>query len=193
MAELQPESAPAIQAFLQWKSKTDVCKTGCRGSDNMLGSDYISRAVLQEYMTTERIKLLLQDLFENANQSPPHAERVRSNYLRPFAILLAIGYGSMIRHFIEHQELKDQSLPFTTEPEDFPKTSTQNLFEAFRKEQWQFCAVPLEYDMREHLADDYILPITAKEEISGGGSAILYKITVDEAYNKLKPADDAHT
>ncbi|KAL8878006.1 MAG: hypothetical protein Q9198_004096 [Flavoplaca austrocitrina] len=122
-----------------------------------------------------------------------HAERARSNYLRPFAILLAIGYGIMIRHFVEHRELQDQSLPFTTEPEGFPKTSTQNLFEAFYKEQWQFCAVPLEYDMRDYLADDYILPITAKEQISGGGSAILYKITVDEAYNKLKPADDAHT
>ncbi|KAL8879653.1 MAG: hypothetical protein Q9198_002778 [Flavoplaca austrocitrina] len=193
MAEQQPESAPAIQAFLQWKSKTGVCKTGCGGSDNIIGSDYISQAVLQEYLTTERIKMLLQDLFENKTKSPPHAERVRSKYLRPFAILLAIGYGSMIHHLVEHRELQDQSLPFTTEPKDFPKTSTENLFETFRKEQWQFCAVPLEYDMRDDLADDYILPITAKEEISDGGSAILYKITVDEAYNKLKPADGAHT
>ncbi|KAL8883395.1 MAG: hypothetical protein Q9192_007192, partial [Flavoplaca navasiana] len=193
MDELLPEPTPAIQAFLQWKAKPGICKTGCRGPDNMIGSNYISQAKLQEYLTTERIKMLLQELFQNTSQSPPSTERVRSYYLRPFAILLAVGYGHMIRHFVERRELQDKSLPFSTEPEDFPKASTQNLFEAFRKEQWQFCAVPLEYDMRDDLADDYILPITAKEEISGGASAILYKITVDEAYNKLKPADDAHT
>ncbi|KAL9036137.1 MAG: hypothetical protein Q9180_004472 [Flavoplaca navasiana] len=193
MAEVQPESAPAVQAFLQWKAKPGIRRTGCRGSDNMIGFDYISQVDLQDYLTTERIKTLLQELFDNTNQSPPHAERVRSNYLRPFAILLAIGYGSMIRHFVERRELQDKSLPFPAEPEDFPKTSTHNLFQAFRNEQWQFCALPLEYDMRDDLADEYILPITAKEEISGGGSAILYKITVDEVYNKLKPADDAHT
>ncbi|KAL9039214.1 MAG: hypothetical protein Q9180_002660, partial [Flavoplaca navasiana] len=153
----------------------------------MIGSHYISRADLQDYLTTERIRTLLQELFDNTNQSPPHAERVRSNYLRAFAILLAVGYGHMIRHFVEYRELRDKSLPFSTEPEDFPKTSTQNLFEAFYKQQWQFCAVPLEYDMRDDLGDDYILPITAKKKIAGGGSAILYKITVDEEYNKLVP------
>ena len=193
MTGLQAESGPAIQAFLQWKAKPGIRRTGCGGSDNIIGSDYISQADLQEYLTTDQIKTLLRELFDNTNQSPPHAERVRSNYLRPFAILLALNYGCMIRHFVEYRELQDKSLPFSIEPGDFPKSSTENLFEIFRKEQWLYCAVPLEYDMRDDLANDYILPITAKEEISGGGSAILYKITVDEAYNKLKPAADAHT
>ncbi|KAL9635650.1 MAG: hypothetical protein Q9204_002555 [Flavoplaca sp. TL-2023a] len=192
MPELQSESAPAIQAFFQWKVKPSIRRTGCTGSDNMVGSAYISQADLQDYLTTERIKTLLQELFHNTSQSPPSAERVRNYNLRPFAILLAVGYGRMICHFDEHRELQDKSLPFPAEPGNFPKISTHNLFQAFRKEQWQFCAVPLEYDMRDDLADDYILPITAKEEISGGGSAILYKITIDETYNKLKPASDAH-
>lgn len=193
MAELQPESAPAIQAFLQWKSGTGVRKTGCKGSDNRIGSDYIPQAVLQKYLTTDRIKTLLHELFENTSHSLPNSERVRSHYLRPFAILLSIGCGRMIRHFVDHRGLQDTSLPFTIEPQDFPKSATQNLFEAFRREQWQFCAVQLEYDMSDDLADDYILPITAKDEINNGGSAILYKITVDEAYNRLKPVDPAYT
>ncbi|KAL8851616.1 MAG: hypothetical protein Q9221_003453 [Calogaya cf. arnoldii] len=192
MAELQPESAPAIQAFLQWKSGTGVCKTGCKGSDNKIGSDYIPQAVLEKYLITDRIKTLLHELFENTSQSLPNADRVRSHYLRPFAILLSIGCGRMIRHFVDHR-LQDTLLPFRLEPQDFPKSATQNLFEAFRKEQWQFCAVQLEYDMSDNLDDDYILPITAKEEINNGGSAILYKITVDEAYNRLKPVDPART
>ena len=193
MAEFQPESAAAIQAFLLWKFEPGIRRTGCRGSDNIVSSYYISQADLRDYLTTERIRSLLWELFENTNQSHPQPEGIRSNYLRPFAILLSIGYGRMIRHFVEHLKLRDRFLPFYSEPEDFPKASTQNLFEAFRREQWQFCTVALKYDMRDDLADDYILPITAKEKISGGGSAILYKITVDEVYNKLKPANDAHT
>ena len=144
--------------------------------------------MLQDYLTTDRIKTLLKELFDDTSQWQPNADRVRSYYLRPFAILLSIRCGSMIRHFVDHPELQDKPLPFSTEPEDFPKTSTQNLFEAFYKEQWQFCAVPLEWDMNNELANDYILPITAKEEIGNGGSGILYKITVDEEYNRLKPA-----
>ena len=191
MAELQPESAPAIQDFLQWKSRTGILKTGCGGSDNTIGSNYISHAVLQEYLTTDRIRALLKELLDDLSRSPVNPERVRTRYLRPFAILLSSGCGGMIRQFINRQELQDTSLPFFTEPENFPKSSAKNLFEAFRKEQWQFCAVQLEYDMSDDLATDFILPITAKEEIGNGGSAILYKITVDEVYNKLKPADPA--
>ncbi|KAL8963800.1 MAG: hypothetical protein Q9183_004945, partial [Haloplaca sp. 2 TL-2023] len=90
-------------------------------------------------------------------------------------------------------ELRDTYLPFETEPKCFPKSGTQNLFELFQVQQWQFCAVPLEYEMSDKFGDDSILPVTDKEEIASGGSAFLYKITVDEAYNELKPADDAKT
>ncbi|KAL8908992.1 MAG: hypothetical protein Q9171_005222 [Xanthocarpia ochracea] len=191
MAELQTESAPTIQQFLQWKSRTGILKTGCGGSDNIIGSNYIPHAVLQEYLTTDRIRALLKELLDDPSRSHVTPEKVRTHYLRPFAILLSSGCGGMIRQFINRQELQDRFLPFFTEPENFPKSSAKNLFEVFRKEQWQFCAVQLEYDMTDDLATDFILPITAKEEIGDGGSAILYKITVDEVYNKLKPAGPA--
>ncbi|KAL8787452.1 MAG: hypothetical protein Q9213_002229 [Squamulea squamosa] len=189
MAELQPESAPAIQHFLQWKLRPGIRKIGCGGPDNTLGSNYISHAVLQDYLTVDRIKTLLEALFEDPSQSPLNADRVRAKYLRPFAILLSSGCGRMIRHFLNHQALQDTFLPFRSEPEDFPKSAVKNLFGPFRKEQWQFYPFPLDYDMSDDLANDYILPITAKEEIGDGGSAILYKIVVDEAYNALKPVD----
>ncbi|KAL8769016.1 MAG: hypothetical protein Q9209_004933 [Squamulea sp. 1 TL-2023] len=189
MDGLQPESAPGIQHFLQWKSRPGIRKIGCGGPDNTLGSHYISQAVLQDYLTVDKIKTLLDELFEDSSQSPVNADRVRAKYLRPFAILLSCGCGRMIRHFHKHQGLQDTSLPFRSEPEDFPKSAIKNLFETFRKEQWQFYPIQLDYDMSDDLANDYILPITAKEEIGNGGSAILYKIIVDEAYNTLKPVD----
>ena len=136
MAELQPESSPAIQHFLQWKSRPGILKTGRGGSDNTIGSKYISNAVLQEYLTADRIRALLKELLDDLSRSSVNLERVRTHYLRPFAILLSSGCGVMIRQFISRQELQDKSLPFFTDPENFPKSSAKNLFEAFRKEQW---------------------------------------------------------
>ncbi|KAL8868868.1 MAG: hypothetical protein Q9174_004701 [Haloplaca sp. 1 TL-2023] len=191
---MQPESGPAVQAFLQWAAEPRIRRTGCSGPENSIGSSYISRADLQHYLTTERIRLLLQEVFHNTtDQSPPNADRVRSTCLRSFAILLVINYPSMIRFFVDRHQLRDTCLPFETEPKHFPKSQTHNIFEAFQGQQWQFCAVQLEYDMSENLSDDSVMPFTTKEEIASGGSAILYKITVDEAYNTLKPVDDAST
>ena len=191
MAESQPESGPAIQHYLQWVEKANTRRAGCKGSDNAIGYHYIPQTVLEEYMTAERIKTLLAELFDGTNRIPPNYERVRINYLRPFAILLSAGFGRMIRHFMDRRGLQDANLPFTSEPGDFPKSTTGNLYKIFCEKQWQFCAVRLEYDMSDHLEDDYILPILEKVEIGNGGSAILYKITVDEGYNHLIPGGDS--
>ena len=41
--------------------------------------------------------------------------------------------------------------------------------------------------MNLHLHKEEILPIIHKEEIGHGGNAVIFKITVDEEYNKLVP------
>lgn len=189
--EHNSEHDSAIQEFLQWKSKPDVLKDGCCGSDNTLGIKYIPEAALEDWLTTERIELLLQALFKNSDELTFTAEYVKRLYLRPFAILLSAGFGPMIRHFVQRPNLEDHFLPFSVMPREFPKSTTCNLFEAFNRQQWQFCAVRLEYDMSHFLEDDYILPIIHKEKISNGGSAVLYKIIVDKDYNSLVPVKQA--
>ena len=191
MAESQPEYAPAIQDFLQWISKSDNSRTGCKGSDNAIGSRYIPRVLLEDYLTTARIRTLLDELFNNTSPAPD-PDRVRTNYLRPFAILLSAGLGRLIRHFVNHR-YDDNHLPFPNKPGDFPQSATQDLFNEFCKKQWQFCAMQLDYDMTDILAKDCILPILKKEKIESGGSAILHKITVDADYNKLIPAGHSDT
>ena len=186
MATSQPEDAPAIQDFLQWISNSENFRTGCKGSDNAIGSRYIPRVALDAYLTTGRIRTLLVELFDNTNRAPD-ADRVRTNYLRPFAILLSAGFGRWIRHFVDHR-YEDSHLPFSSKPRNFPQSTTQDLFNEFCKKQWQFCAMQLDYDMSDHLENDCILPILGKEDIERGGSAILYKITVDKDYNNLIPA-----
>lgn len=41
--------------------------------------------------------------------------------------------------------------------------------------------------MNDRFKEEDILPITRKEKIGEGGSAIIYKIVVDENYNSLRP------
>ena len=191
MAESQPENLPAIQDFLQWMSDPRTSRIGCTGSNNAIGSRYIPQVALEAYLTTERIRTLLEELFGNTNGAPD-SNRVRKYYLRPFAILLSAGFGGMIRHFVDHRH-EDKHLPFSSEPENFPKSTTRDLFTEFRKEQWKFCAMQLDYDMSDHLLNDGILPILVEKEIGNGGSAVLHKITVDEDYNKLVPTSDSDT
>lgn len=76
-------------------------------------------------------------------------------------------------------------MPFRNRPDNFPFTET-DIFETFAKAQRQFCAPRLEYEMDEIFNEDDILPIIHKEKIGEGGSAIIYKIQVDENYNSLR-------
>ena len=188
MAEsfLQPEDGPAFQDFMRWISESQTLRTGCKGSDNSKPSEYIPRVALEAYLTTARIRTLLVELFGNTNRAPD-SDRVRTKHLRPFAILLSAGFGRMIHHFVNHR-YEDSHLPFSSKPKNFPQSTTKNLFNEFCEKQWQFYPMHLDYNMSDHPDDDHILPILDKEEIERGGSAILYKITVDEDYNNLIPA-----
>ena len=187
MDDPQPGYAPTIQDFLLWKSKSDTRRVGCGGSKNAISSEYIPDAALQDYLTADRIKALLKELFDSTSVVPPRSELVRQNHLHVFAILLCADSGRYIEHFMTYQGLRDTCLPFFDKPIHFPQSGTRDLFKAFDKEQWQFCALQLEYDMNNELARNNILPIIGKEEIGDGGSAVLYKITVDEGYNRLRP------
>lgn len=187
MPEFQPNHYPAIQDFLQWKDAAKTRRNGRGGPESDTILHYIPSSELEQYLTTEKIKTLLEELFTGWDKPLPDPARVRQYYLRPFAILLSAGFGHMIYYVVDYQNLRDQNLPFFDKPKNFPKTTKVDLFDAFHKEQWQFCAVRLEYDMTNHLGDNEILPILTKEQIRGGGSAIAYKITVDEDYNSLVP------
>ncbi|KAL8726824.1 MAG: hypothetical protein Q9166_006440 [cf. Caloplaca sp. 2 TL-2023] len=191
--EHNPEHDPALQEFLRWKSNPHVLRLGCRGSDNTPDVNYIPEVALADWLTIDRIKLLLQGLFKNTEEFAVSAEYVKRHYLRPFAILLSAGFGPMIRYFVERPSLQDHFLPYSVKPREFPESTSCDLFEAFNRQQWQFCPVKLEYDMSHFLENDYVLPITHKEEIRNGGSAFLYKIIVDESYNSLVPSKDTDT
>ncbi|KAI4126118.1 MAG: hypothetical protein LQ338_003923, partial [Usnochroma carphineum] len=182
MFNTQPDQDAECQAFLKWIRSA-------RRSGTVTGYGFIPVSAVKDYLgANQRVESLLTSLFGKDFAKTVDAETVRKHYLRPLAILLWIGQGDMIRHFVRYQSLKDHQLPFRTCPEDFPiSPQDPNFFRRFFNEQWQFCATDLEYNMDLHLHKEEILPILHKQEIGRGGNAIVSKIVVDEEYNRLVP------
>lgn len=188
MRETQPDQDDEIQAFHRWISASTTRRSGVGGSSHATQCDFIPPSAVREYLAAgRRVEDLLTSLFGREASRGIDADGVREHYLRPLAILLAIGQGPMIKHFVQYRSLQDHRLPYRTPPQDFPFSSDPEFFQRFHNQQWQFCAADLEYNMNLHLHQEEILPITYKEEIGHGGNGIIYKIVVDEEYNKLVP------
>ena len=176
-----------VQTFHTWRRSPEAQSLGIRGPNLNSECQYIPKSKLESYFHRRgMIDKLLDAVLDRPHRVEVSGDYVKAHYPRTFAILLCIGQGSSIYYFQQHNSLRDPKLPYRTRPSDFPVLQT-DIFEDFRKEQWQFCVSPLEYNMNEHFDEDDILPITRKEKIGKGGSATVYQIVVDEEYNLLRP------
>ena len=176
----------AVQAFLKWKDSPEAKLSGIGGPLFEAEFTFIPQSNLKKYFEESlRWANLLDDVLDNKQRQAVNANYLRHNYARSFAILLSIGQGSLIHHFQQHDSLRDQKLPHDARPADFPKMSPDR-FEEFKNAQWQFCALKLEDGMSSHLKEENIVPIIRRETIGKGGSAIVYKIVVEEEYNLLR-------
>ena len=189
--QLQSDDEPVIQRFLddfgQKKSQT-IWRSGRVGAANDSERPYVSGKTLYAKLDLGRVRDLLNALFKNWDKPTLDPDYIRKHCLRTFAILITIGYGRMIYTFAKHPNLLDRHLPHLSEPQDFPSLTKTNLFSQFFEKQWSFCALPMVYDMNYRLPPDFILPILKADVIDEeGGSAILYKIQVDEDHNELQP------
>lgn len=188
MRETHYEQDEEIQAFYHWIASSKTRRSGIGGSSHVTQCDFIPPSAVKEYLgAPRRVEDLLISIFRNEANSIIDAEVIRQHYLRPFAILLLIGKGLMIKHFVQYRSLQDHHLPYRSRTEDFPFSSDSSFFEQFANQQWQFCAADLEYNMNLHLHKEEILPIIHKEKIGQGGNAVIFKIRVHEEYNKLVP------
>ena len=187
----QPDHDTYIQDFFKWIKSPDTFRIGCGGVVNEEQRKYIPLEKLKERLTPLRVEGLLAALFENEERSAPNVDFVISHYLRPFAILLCIGQGSMIYQFVKYESLADARLPFSREPSKFPSSTQCDIWAAFRQEQWMFCAQTLRFNTSFHIEPDCVLPILHKEQIDEGGSSITYKIIVDRDYDELVPREPA--
>ena len=188
MVRSQLDHDAQIQDVLSWKRSPNTCCHGSGGVDNELDRPFIPKSTLEtKFKEPGKVEGLLHALFGQSDEPLPDAGYIRNRYLRPFVILLCVGQGHMIYQFVEHESLQDHHLPFRAVPEGFPSSTSCDLWEVFEKEQWSFCATPLEYNMSYHLGKDQILPIVHKKRLGEGGSAVTHRITVHPDYDSLDP------
>lgn len=188
MRETHSEEDVEIQAFWKWTTSPNTRRPGIGGSSHGTERHFIPQAAVKDYLGAPgRVEDLLAAIFRHEKSNTIDADVVRQHYLRPLAVLLLIGKGPMIKHFVQYPGLQDQYLPFRSRTDDFPFSVDATFFEKFFKKQWQFCATDLEYNFLLRLREEEILPITHKEEVGHGGNAVVFKIKVHEEYNKLVP------
>ncbi len=135
MVERSEQSDDAVQAFHRWRvsSYTQVSGTGGPGFETTCR--FIPQSKLKEHFDQDRqLENLLDAVLDSTKRHAVSTQYVRENYLKCFATLLCIGEGSMIYQFRQHRPLRDQNLPFRSEPANFPLT-VSGKFEAFKKEQ----------------------------------------------------------
>ena len=177
----------AVLAFNAWRHSPEAQLLGIGGPDLETTSPFVPRSNLDKYFEEPRhLENLLDAVLEDHERSAVDADYVREHYLQSFAILVCIGAGALIHHFQQYETLRDEKLPHRTLPDGFPIT-TPHKFDDFKNAQWQFCPKILEYNMTSRFKEEDILPIIRKEKIGEGGSAIIYKIVVEESYNSLRP------
>ncbi|KAI9793927.1 MAG: hypothetical protein M1816_007179 [Peltula sp. TS41687] len=186
---LQPNQKPELQdfhRFIQEKRQRGI--VGPKIEPNEINSCFVPEPDLQDYFDdSNRLRRILRAIYPSSGLIPVHGTTIKNHYVKVFAILLCIGKGCYIEHFIRHDSLNDQRLPFDERPHYFPSTGSgdRNFFSSFYDWQWMFCAPTFSYKGQNVWQARRILPILSKEEISGGGSAVTYKIDLHPAYNSL--------
>lgn len=186
----QPVYDPEISGFIKWVESHS--EHGTLGPDPAHKISFMPLPRLVSYLKeNNKTKRLLRALFPNSDP-PIEPEEVWRNCIRVFSILLLIGRGSFIRHFVQHDQLCDSKLPFSSPPPHFPsEAGDDGFFDAFSRRQWHFYP----HTFRRNVIDaqiekECILPIVHKELLGDGGSALTYKIKIYPDYDDLlKPTD----
>jgi hypothetical protein len=185
-APCDPAYDPDISKFIGWVQTQSV--PGNLGADPDVKHPFMPLPRLEKYLkegnTTKR---LLQALFPTS-EPPIGPEEVWRTCIRVFSILLLVGRGSSIPHFVQHDQLWDSKLPFLSPPLHFPPTAGDDtFFDLFFKQQWHFYPHTFLRNVIDHQIDkECILPIVDMEKLGDGGSALTYKIKLHPAYDNLE-------
>ncbi|KAH0539072.1 hypothetical protein FGG08_004370 [Glutinoglossum americanum] len=190
MSVSQPDHDPAVQGFLSWFG--DACVKGTLGPVSTPNQLFMPSMRLTGYLNDSiRLRRILEALFGNSDL-PTSPEEIQGKYEKIFGILLRIGRGRYITHFVEYQ-LRDEKLPFDNRPTHFPTESgDDHFFEDFCDQQWIFCPPTFQRgEVNVHYDSKRILPIIYKEELCGGSSANVYKIILHKSYDRLSRSEQS--
>lgn len=175
-----------IRRFHRWVASGSAHSVGCHGIDSDISTPFIPDSQLRSYFcNVECVHDLLKAIYQE-DDVEKLAHKIFDNYLRAFSILLCIGRGRFIKHFVRHCDLADKRLPFISAPSDWPLSTDKNMWESFQDKQWLFCPQDFELDMLEEIWHDRcILPITEKEILAENRWASIHKVVLEPEYNHL--------
>ena len=195
MDSAQNDHNPAISEFLKWANSTEHQHQGLRSGDVDSSNDnkdcsYLSQSALQQYFHQHHaVEKLLCALFgeDDPLLHSLNPALVRRKYPKVFGLLILIGKGRFINHFVEH-DIDDQKLPLRHCGPDFPSsTSDPDFFAKFSQDQWRFSVPELYHTVnRKFEAKEWILPIKRIKKLGEGGTARTYQIEVPEVYDQLE-------
>lgn len=100
---------------------------GARGAAAEINYAFLPVTRLQSYFDRRQLSKLLGVLFKD--DVPPDHRILRENDSKVFCILLYIGKREYIEHFMQHESLNDQRLPFDPQrPTHFPRDPNDQEF-----------------------------------------------------------------
>lgn len=187
----QPDhAAPGVQELFEWVPKH--CISGTNASSATPNALFIPLPDLKAFLKTHnRTDKLLRALYFEREHHVIVAN-LEESYPRVFTILVLIGKGRYIEHFVQHLNLCDLHLPFLEKPAHFPIDPNDPTFwESFYEKQFAFCAHHFHNNVNyTKLEERCVLPIIKKEVLGQGGSAAIYKIVLHPDYDRLNPSPD---
>lgn len=173
---------PTVTSFIHWISEHMVYGLRQTRKERFLPSGKLD----QYFMQAGRLGALVE---EATRPGSADLHTIHKGFIKIFTILLWIGEGPYIEHFISYPDvLSDNQLPFVDRPKHFPWRPDSDFFEAFNNAQWQFCSPLFQYERLQDTkySDRVILPISSFERIGDGGSAIVSKFELHPDHDSLK-------
>lgn len=195
-------SHPAIQQLIKWVEST-VVQGLCGLDGDMRDVNFVSHRALNDYFDQEDVlENLLRAHFPDNDQLLERSDArqikrsyprilIKRSYPRIFCLLILIGKGKFINHFVEYG-ISDQRLPLNKhKPVDFPADpsdpSDSHFFDTFLQHQWQFSVPELSVTYgRRFDPSETILPIRKVKRLGQGVSADIHQVEVHSSYDQLE-------
>lgn len=192
MSSLGPHH-PALDEFLQWEEQAWIeCVADISADDTAF---FMPLELLKSHFSANKSRGLCQILCElfNALHPPVDADLVLREHTAIFCILLRLGHGRMIEHFVRYEELSDRRLPFDLghPPAEFPRLKEDSAFlQLFCEVQWMYCVPVFDGHMlHRHFGKQRLFPIVEKQEYGFEGMAARYLVRLYGPHNRLLPAN----
>ena len=183
-ADQSAYAAPVIQELLDWVPRHSI--PGTRGPSAKPNCPFMPHQDLEKYLKSDRrTSRLLRAIYFGREHSVV-VETLEKRCIRAFTILILIGKGEYIEHFIQHPSLQDHPLAFLEKPAHFPiDPSDPHFWDKYYEKQFTFYPHNFRLNDNYILDDSYVLPIVSKDLLGSGGSAAIYKIVLHPFYDEL--------